>query len=513
VLLVLCVLCGAYLRTRGMFGSPLPFWEDEAAWASRTLRFALVEQLIRPIGFMAASKTLAKAFGATELAFRLLPWAASLAGLVLAVKLARVFVPSRAGRLLLVAVLAFHPDAIDLAKEFKPYALSLTLHIGLLLSAITYVRVGSSLWLGRSLGLAVLGVFFAQDAVFAYPGLYLTLGVVALRARRLPHAGAVALTAVLNGAIVLAMYWFMWRHIAAGNQEETFYWGRKYDVFYVPNETTGTRLAWFLQKYVGFMEFPAARHDYWSIQELFDTRLIDRWKSLENGVWILLHIFGILGLVFRKRWVEIVLLAAPLLALAAFNWLGYWPFGVFRTNLFALAYVTLMAASAFSLPAFSRPWLAFAPVGLLVIVPLLTFERTWHSRKVSWFTYQSYFPQSLELLTKLAPPGEHPETVVFDGMGCSCWGYYARHQRAREVIQEMKRRFVTRCVRQQGALVARAVELLEEERRVWIVTNDDRQVAPVLEGIPPGYQITHKAIIPPSALVVSIERAPRKRRR
>ena len=69
-----------------------------------------------------------------------MPWLASVGALGMAPFLARRFFRAHAARLLFVAVIALHPCATDLAKEFKPYSVSMALHMGLMLLTLRYLE-------------------------------------------------------------------------------------------------------------------------------------------------------------------------------------------------------------------------------------------------------------------------------------------------------------------------------------------------------------------------------------
>src|SRR5262249_42941715 len=137
---------------------------------------------------------------------------------------------SEAARLLFVGILAFDPGSIDLAKEFKPYSISIALHAGILCLALRYSETRRTRDLWYLLALVFPAALFAQDAVFAFPGAFLLVGIDAMRGKRRRHlitAGAAAAgTVVLLGAC----YYFMWRHIPQSDDND---WGRKYNIFYL----------------------------------------------------------------------------------------------------------------------------------------------------------------------------------------------------------------------------------------------------------------------------------------
>ena len=128
-LTTLVLLLGLFLRARGYLFQRHGLWLDEAAWACLLMKKPLVTLLIRPIGFMSLSKLLASLLGPSEVVLRGISWVAGMITLLLAPALSRRLYRAPMARLLFVAVLALHPAAIDLSKEFKPYSASLCGHL------------------------------------------------------------------------------------------------------------------------------------------------------------------------------------------------------------------------------------------------------------------------------------------------------------------------------------------------------------------------------------------------
>ena len=175
VLTTLLVLGGLVLRSRGYWFDTRPLWLDEATWVQVLVDPTFGDSDLRPPGFMAVTGVLAHVFGPSELVVRALAWVAGAVVTLLAPRLARRLFGSAGARLFLVGALALHPGAIDLAKEFKPYSVSLALHLCLVLTSLRYVTTLRGRDLALPLLIAVVGAFFAQDLVFAYPGVFLVL--------------------------------------------------------------------------------------------------------------------------------------------------------------------------------------------------------------------------------------------------------------------------------------------------------------------------------------------------
>ncbi len=134
--LVALVLLGGGLRTAALL-SDRCLWIDEAMLAlnlvDRTPR-QLFDKLDynqgAPVGFLLAAKASVSAFGPTAWALRLVPFLASLVGVVAFAVVARRLLPSRSG-VLAVALFALSPHAISYAAECKQYASDAALAVGL----------------------------------------------------------------------------------------------------------------------------------------------------------------------------------------------------------------------------------------------------------------------------------------------------------------------------------------------------------------------------------------------
>lgn len=468
---VLIVAVGLWLRIRGISGSNIPLWSDEAAWAARLMegRHAYA---FRPIGFMEASRALVRLLGCSEFALRLLPWLAGLLSTVAALPLARALFGSSAARLLFIACIALNPAAIDLSKEFKPYSIALLTHETTLLFAVSYWNTRRARYLWLASGVAVLGVLFSQDALFAYPGVFLALGLCAWRGRNMRHLVWVAGSATLALGLVLTLYFLSWRYLGAGpSGGADQHWGRRYDVFFL-GTGLGHRLAWLAHRYGDLAAFPGIRRAQWA-------EVHAAVGGIDYAVWVISHGVGLILMIVQRRLRDALLLLLPLVILIAFNVLGYWPLGAFRTNLFALIYSAAIIGIAFDTPHAERVrFLSFLPVAALVLLPLFAFERTWHKDKeATSFTAPSFLPQAVDALIELqgATYDGPPEWLVLDTSACAAWKYYTRiHPNHERLTSRTGGRFTDRCLAHAGRTLRLVRESLNQAPRVWVIYSDGR---------------------------------------
>jgi len=417
LLTIVVVLVGLGLRARGYLFDVHGLWYDEAAWAVSLMTEPLSTLLIRPPGFMAATRALATLLGPSEGVLRSLPWFAGVGSVLISVPLARRLYPSAAARLVFVAILALHPGIIDLAKEFKPYSVSLFLHLALLDAVLRYTQTRSPRTLVISLLLANASIFFAQDAIFAMPSVFLVLAATVYRYER-AHLPSVIFAATTIVLAVGAQDWFIWRHIAA---TESSYWGSKYGVFW-SHESGESFAAWWLARYVSVASMPGMRHDLWSIPGL-EAQAVAR---LDGWLWCAVHVAGLARWGVKRRYDLLVLTLLPIAVHFVFNGLGYWPGGAFRTNLFLLAYTAAIAGAAAEwLPVLPWSGAALLPASVLVVLPFALFDEKWNARKET-FASDNDFPLVVRRLAKFLAhdPPHSPLKLHLRRDKCTLFTYY-----------------------------------------------------------------------------------------
>jgi 4-amino-4-deoxy-L-arabinose transferase-like glycosyltransferase len=466
---ILVVLLGLVLRARGYLFERHGFWLDEALWAQMLMHDPLVTLLIRPIGFMGLNKAFALVFGPSETVLRAISWSAGTGAVLLAPGLARLLFRAPAARFLFIAVIALHPAAIDLAKEYKPYSGSFFAHLALLFLVLRYVETQRLRDLVWALAVAFVASLFAQDMVMAYPGVFLVLGWDTFKHRRerliWVIVGAVAILALLA-----AQYWFIWRNLAS---DEADYWGTKYNIFYTP-AAGESHFAWFVERYRDVAGFPGMRRRFWKLGFLSGTR-VDALGTVDLSVWVILHVIGVLSLLLQRRVRLAVLLLVPFVIVSVLNTLGRWPFGLFRTNLFLTVYTAAIAGMALDLPgAVSRRWFAIVPGAVLVLLPLVLFDRDWNARK-RYLAHDTDFAKVIKALVELEGPPRHGKKtpLILGRRVCPLYDYYATlHPNTSEKYQKvLERTFDTHCFKTNEALEQHLPKLVPPDGRAFIVTD------------------------------------------
>lgn len=460
----LLVGLGLAFRLRGFLFQVPAFWRDESAWAVFLVDGHFGDDSLRPLGFMAVSRAVAHFVSTRESALRALPWLFGMSTALLAPSLARRLLAQNAARVLFVAILALHPGAIDFSKEFKPYAVSLGLHTLLLLMTLRYLERPVLVHLLPALLVALVGTLFAQDLVFAYPGVFVLVGREALVGRRHRHLALVVITAAALIAVVAFEYLLVWRHI------ESRGWGAKYNVFYEA-PSPEPYAAWLLDRLREMAEFPGYRRLLWRAPWL-PAGVFEWLHRLDAFAWVTMVLAGILSISFGRRARLATALVLPLATLWLFNRLHFWPLGAFRTNLFSLLYTAGLAAAAFDRPqrAGATPWAPLIPALLVVVLPLVLLDRDFHASKRGQ-AHQGFMP---EVLTKLAElrrrdANARTELMLVDTEACPEWEYYTVvHPDAESYGGGVRRLFSVTC-RDDAMLASSVDEAARSGARVWVL--------------------------------------------
>jgi hypothetical protein len=502
------VWLGIVLRARGMwFGRPISLWEDEAFWAIRLIELPLREHVMRSVGFMAVSKGLVALLSPSERVLRFLPWCAGAGAVLVAPFVARRLLRSSAAQLLFVAVLALHPSAIDLSKEFKPYSVALLLHLLLLLFVLRYLDERRHSDLVAAVGVAFFGVLFSQDVVFAYPAVF---GLMALKAYRTNNRGHLR-TLFVGAGFAVALLVTLLRSAATklgDSHETTQYWGNKYNVFYVHAGGQGSRLTWIASRLGDLASMLGNRRDLWHWSRV-SPETLSRFKETEIALWVVLCVVGVALLAYQKRFWQLSLLLVPLLVMVGFNYFGFWPLGAFRTNLFAIVYSGGLTAAAFDWSSGERGTLwALLPAMLLVVLPFLTVGRSNHSRKESNTAHAVYQQAAQELLELHGSKAQRSE-LVLDAPSCSPWRYYAHYHPSKDQTK-LAARFRPHCGKTFEGMVKVAHELLTTPKsRVFLLATGDKQMAMLREAMPNALHVVAREVIGrDDALVLEVKLAP-----
>jgi len=485
VALVAFILIGVYLRSRRYWIDPLGLWVDEATWGIRLLRRPLTQLEFRPIGYMALTKLIVTVYS-DERTLRLLSYVAGVASLLITADLGKYLFKSRLIRVLCVAVVAYNPLLIDMAREFKPYSVEFCVHLGLVWLYVRWHESRSRARLGALLACSTLAFPFAYNIVFLLPGLFTLLGYTLLRARAYRALIVTVCAALAAIALMATIYVTALRGTTQDSSGTEQFWGHKYDVFYLPTalqpSSVTARVSWLARKYGDLAAFPGSHGNRPLTASASVTATTSKLAEVGSRTWLLLHGVGLLALLlYRRQWLPLLL--GPLLVSMVFNALSLWPFGAFRSNVFLLAYVILIPMFSLDLLLTARVVIARSVgalgAALLLVTNLSTgFEP--HIRK-HFFSTQTEMTRLVEHMAAVRaqqPIGlrNHPTLVVLDSYSCAPFIFEAAYNdSARREVGSFLKEIDVRCLN-----VSATQKLLHDFRGqpFFIVVSDERMMPP-----------------------------------
>ena len=291
-------------------------WTDEAALAGNIMERSLSDLLTIPLdygqaapkGFLLLEWLVTRAFGTSDLAFRLVPFVSAIVSLFLFAAIARrLLTPSGAlGALLFFSVGYWF---LVYASDTHPYGLDLALSLAALLVCIDLRRLAypaQRVWAAGLFG--AVAVWFSNAALVALFGLGVALGAIAWRER--------GWRAAVRALWPIAAMWSASAAAAA--------WVAVHGMF----PTTREYLAWWWRDaMMPVLRSPAAFRwlwDAWRIQLL----LFHGW-SVENPVWTSLYValalIGFVSLLMRRAG-EAILAASVVAAYAVVSMAKQYPY-------------------------------------------------------------------------------------------------------------------------------------------------------------------------------------------
>jgi hypothetical protein len=485
VALAVLIVVGVYFRSRRYWFDPLGLWVDEATWGIRLITGPLTKLEFRPIGYMALTK-LVVTLHSDERTLRLWSYLAGLASLPITADLARYLFKSRLVRVLCLAVVAYNPLLIDMAREFKPYSLEFCVHLGLVWLFVRWQARHSRAWLGALLVASVLAFPLAYNIVFLLPSIFTVLGYTLLRAKAYRALLASVCAALAALAVMAAIYTSALRGTTQDRGGTERFWGKKYDVFYLPAATPGShlsaRLRWLADKYGDLAAFPGSHGNRALSPEVPLTTVTRKLGAIGAGAWLALHAVGIVALlVYRRRW--LVLLVGPLLVTIAFNAISLWPFGAFRSNVFLLAYLFLIPMLGLDVLLLARraaARLAGTLGSALLLVTNLSAGFEPHIRK-HFFSTQTEMATLVRRMASVRAQQpfalrRHSTLVLVDSYTCTPFIFESRFSDSatREFGSLLRKDLDVRCMSSVSA--ARSMLRASRNQPFFVIVSDDRSM-------------------------------------
>jgi hypothetical protein len=477
------VMFGFWLRINGWLGHKISFWYDESMWAMRLLRLPLEELSIRPLGFMWLTRLFVNVFGATEVWFRLLPAVGALASLLIFPYVASQLVSSKWLRLLGVLLFAIHPALIDYANEFKPYSWEVLIHLVPIALYLRFRETGNVRWFYALLTFLPLGFLLAYNLAFAYPGMLLLCLFRAWRSSDKRRLIALTLASGLACAAMGAVVFKLALSNVTHAEKTENYWGGKYHVFYERSEDQ-SRLDWTIDTVNDMAAFVGIRRVLWRPYGHMKAQMARELGSADRLFWVVMVGAGLLGL-WRQRRDLLWVLLGPLLVTVLANYVGKWPLGAFRTNLFITVYVLPLALLGFQFLGTTERR-AHVLAGLVLSLCLIPgfaygFDLEGHKRIFTRDHYQRQIMGKLRAYREeqlAADPKQKPIPLLLEPHTYSPYRYYVGDHPLFKAKYE--KFFATHFKAEKvnpGALVSGLKKRLRREKRgIWIVSSSRKDL-------------------------------------
>lgn len=402
-----------------------------------------------PIGFLLVERLLVLILGPTELALRLVPFAASLATLVLVARFCRVHFGNWAA-VVGLGLAAVSPSLIAYAGEGKQYSIDVAAGLLILNLAGDALRLG--LTARRAIGLAVAGavaVWFSHPAPFVLAGAGTTLILHEAHARRVRPAllGVGASTIWLASFAV--SYVLTLRDLQSNSYLLTFWEGGFLPL--VPRSVRDVRQ--YVVVFLGLFEAV-----YQNTQ--LEDNLAERMEVIAAAAWLA----GVVVLYRKGQRGVLTLLVTPLIFAAIGAMLHKYPLR-FRLALFTCGPTLLTTAAGLAYLFRSESGTSRATGRVLAAV--LALLPTMQAAQFLIDRPPPYGARSvLEQIARQWRPGD---TLLVDGGSGPPFRFYQKYGR----IPGLDRIVPTDCDWEMGNPVALVPELpaLRDQPRVWLLVS------------------------------------------
>ncbi len=372
--LIAVVIAGIGFRSAGYFNGTISLWWDEIHWLEKLMSKPITNMSFRPIGYMWLSKMLV-GVRLDETFIRLTSYVPSLFSIALIYLISIKVFKSKITVLVALFLFCLNPTFIAFAKEFKPYAMEVFVHLFLVWVTLQYFETRSRAILVSLLSSCFIGLTLAYNIVFLFPTIFLILLWVSYQQNDKRTMFFLLVSSASLIAIIVMTKLTLLSHLNLSQQE--VYWGTKYHVFFL-GEGVVDKAMWMYRAYLGLVQHPLQAKVFWSFGPDF--------RSLLIPIIYALHFGGFVAMVLQRNILNALLFVLPIVVILIFNYLGIWPFRVFRTNLFMMSYFAFISLIGldFALTSRFKPLKITAAVtAAFLVLAQLPLDFTYHNIKRS----------------------------------------------------------------------------------------------------------------------------------
>lgn len=330
LLLITTVIFAIYIRAIGGVVFTNDLWADESKWLKILYTKGIFFYDFRPVGFMFFSKIIIN-FSIqhyTNLA-RIIPFISSVLTLLLIIKISLERFNNKIVCYFVIFSFCLNPYLITFAKEFKPYSLEILIFTYLLyfIHKISKTDHVSVLFI-ISLNFIWL---FAYNSLFIYPLIFSYLFLKTLKKNQIKN-----LLLIFSALFIISSS--LWLKVLItknlGHSISSSYWGHKYGVFSL-KESTYDIFNWYMNKTYDLSKLLTV-HTF-----IPTDYLINNFSNLLFASLILCGLIA--GIINQKNRALAITSVAPVIVIIILNFLKIWPYGDFRTNLFLIPGLLILA--------------------------------------------------------------------------------------------------------------------------------------------------------------------------
>jgi hypothetical protein len=174
--------------------------------------------------------------------------------------------------------------------------------------------------------------------------LFVTVALSAFRRRKIKQLLATLGATALTAGVSLTVFWVQ----TGGRKPRPAHLGEKYDVYSLESAVPG-QLQWLLEKTMELAALPARLESFWVEPPATEVFAI---------LQVALCLLGLAAIGVARRWDWAGLWVSTWLFTILIHLQGRWPYGVFRANLFLLAYGLVLSLAGLDA---LRRWMAARP--------------------------------------------------------------------------------------------------------------------------------------------------------
>jgi hypothetical protein len=372
-LTVAAVAAGALLRAVQYFANS-SLWVDEAALSRNILdrSFAQLTQPLdyaqsAPIGFLFAQK-IVTAFGSGELWLRAIPFAASLAALVLFGAMVRRLL-GEFGRAVAITAFALGSPFIYFGAQAKPYATDVAVTLLLTWLLLRGIEKSQSIGYWILCGLIAVAACAVSHAATLVVGAHcVVLGWCYWRGQApLQSSHFAAVQALWIIGIAISAWW----SLASVSANDFAYLREVQSAWFVPAPSTFSDGLWLVRRMVDAFGWP----------QFAPPRLDGGLRYAVPSLYAIIALVGFVALWMRQRYAALVLLL-PILAAVAASAMRMYPLGG-RHTIYLLPLLIVAAAAGWEFIAVTvrervgiqSPWLMWGAALLFLAAPIAAIAR------------------------------------------------------------------------------------------------------------------------------------------